>query len=104
MTKIGSGLKDQAAETLRQARTFDRIKRHYEGLGLCGPCAAQAAWGHQIGFSQSKAPCEDCQPIVDGFPVAKPNGWRSNSPRRGVEFSPWIRREKAASEPLERES
>lgn len=79
--------KGKRVETLRQARTFDSNKGHYESLGLCNPCAAQAAWGHQLGFSECKPPCQECQPLVDRFPVAKPNQWRSNSPRRGAEFS-----------------
>lgn len=82
-------------ESLRQARTFDATKRHYMQLGLCGRCAAQAAWGHQLGFSESKPPCHGCQSIVDTFPVDKPGKWRSNSPRRGAEFSSSIRPERA---------
>lgn len=78
------------AETLRQARTFDATKAHYERLGLCRICAAQAAWGQQLGFSWIKPPCHGCQPLVDTFPVSKPGRWRSNSPRHGVKFSPSI--------------
>lgn len=78
-------------ETLRQARIFDSAKRHYERLGLCGVCAAQAAWGHQLGFSGINPPCHRCQPIVDAFPVNKPGKWRSNSPRYGAKFSTLVR-------------
>lgn len=75
-------------ETLRQTQTFDTNKRHYKGLGLCHPCAAQAAWGHQLGFSRvTKQPCHECQPIVDRFPRARPGKWRSYSPRSGAKFS-----------------
>ncbi|SKB44229.1 hypothetical protein SAMN05660473_00722 [Arthrobacter sp. 49Tsu3.1M3] len=74
-------------ETLWQARTFKTMKRHYERLGLCRVCAAQAAWGHQLGFSRINPPCHDCQPIIDTFPVDKPGLWRSRSPRRGAKFS-----------------
>lgn len=74
-------------ETFRQARYFDANKRHYQGLGLCGACAAQAAWGHQLGFSRIEPPCPECQPLVATFPVDKPGKWRSNSPRRAAKFS-----------------
>lgn len=79
------------AETPRQARTFDSYKEHYLGLGLCGPCAAQAAFGHQLGFSRSKSPCEVCISLVAGFPVPETNSWRSSSPRHGAKLSPQLR-------------
>lgn len=82
---------NDSVETLWQARSFDTNKRHYQGLGLCGPCAAQAAWGHQLGFSRIDPPCGVCQPLVDTFPVDKPGMWRSHSPRRGASFSSTIR-------------
>lgn len=78
-------------ETPRQARTFDATKRHYERLGLCRTCAAQAGWGHQLGFSRINQPCKRCQALVDTFPVARSGRWRSNSPRRGASFSYTIR-------------
>lgn len=78
---------DDPNETVRQATTFEGVRKHYIRLGLCSRCAAQAAFGHQLGFSRSKSPCPVCQPIVDQFPTAKPNRWRSNSPRRGAMFS-----------------
>lgn len=80
-------------ETLSQARYFDMLKRHYEGLDLCGACAAQAAHGHQIGFSLSRPPCPACEPIVNTFPTQRTNGWWSLSPRRGAKFSPGLRPE-----------
>lgn len=75
-------------ETISQARTWDRVKTLYLRDGLCHACAAQAAWGHQLGFgyvvnrpwgdsARIKAPCRVCAPIVATFPVARPNGWRS---------------------------
>jgi len=73
--------------------TWEARKRRYLRLGLCHRCAAQAAWGHQLGFSQSKPPCPDCQPIVDTFPVRKPNNWHASSPHRGAKFSPPLRPE-----------
>lgn len=79
--------KGKMTETLRQARTFDLNKKHYVNLGLCNPCAAQAAWGHQLGFKESRPPCQECQTLVDSFPVPKPNGWYAWSPRHGAKFS-----------------
>ena len=58
-----------ANETPRQARTFSTVKGHYLTLGLCSPCAAQAAFGHQLGFSRSKPPCNSCRAIIASFPV-----------------------------------
>lgn len=78
---------EDTAETVRQARTFDTTKAHYERLGLCRTCAAQAAWGQQLGFSRVNPPCHDCQSLVDTFPIAKPGRWRSSSPRYRAQFS-----------------
>lgn len=91
--------KGKRVETLRQARTFDSNKRHYVSLGLCSPCAAQAAWGHQLGFSECKPPCQECQPHVDTLPVPKPNQWRSLSPRHGAKFSARLRPEMGQERP-----
>lgn len=77
-----------ANETPRQARTFSTVKGHYLTLGLCSPCAAQAAFGHQLGFSRSKPPCNSCRAIIASFPVEEPGPWRSRSPRRGAS-APW---------------
>lgn len=87
-TNASRPAKGKKVETLRQARTFDSTKGHYVKLGLCKPCAAQAAWGHQLGFSELlHQPCDVCQVLVDTFPVSEPGRWRSNSPRRGAKFS-----------------
>lgn len=64
-------------ETLRQARSWDTAKNQYRTLGLCWPCAAQAAEGHAVGFSSVRPPCAHCATIVAGFPESKPNGWRA---------------------------
>lgn len=84
VSKTMSRPANDSAETYRQARSFDTNKRHYEALGLCGRCAAQAAWGHQLGFSRIKPPCGGCWPLVDTIPVDKTGKWRSKSPRRGA--------------------
>ncbi len=83
--------KSKKVETFWQAGTFDSTKRHYVRLGLCYPCAAQAAWGHQLGFSEIHQPCHECQSLVDTFPRVRPGRWRSYSPRSGAEFSIGVR-------------
>lgn len=65
-------------ETLRQARRWDGVKARYLTLGLCSPCAAQAAWGHQIGFSRIMPPCDECFPIVIRLPGRGAGDWRSD--------------------------
>jgi hypothetical protein len=67
-----------APETLRQAKRWDEVKVHYQRKGLCGSCAAQAAWGSQIGFSRIMPPCDDCFPIVVRFPGKGAGDWRSD--------------------------
>lgn len=47
-------------ETLSQVKSWDRNKLHYSLAGFCDTCAAQAAWGHQIGFSRVRRPCRVC--------------------------------------------
>ena len=67
-------------ETVTQAKVWDRKRKRYLIAGLCNVCAAQAAWGHALGFGKDriKEPCNACQPIVDGLPDAGPRGskWR----------------------------
>lgn len=65
-------------ETIGQGRTWDRKKRRYILAGLCDPCAAQAAWGHAIGFTKINDPCSECQALVSVLPDAGPEGskWR----------------------------
>jgi hypothetical protein len=79
--------KSSRPETRRQVETWDRNKRHYVQLGLCSRCAAQAAWGHQLGFTEVHAPCGGCLHVVIGFPVNEPGEWRSDSPRRKAPVS-----------------
>jgi hypothetical protein len=71
-------------ETVGQAEKWDTDKRKGLAAGLCHACAAQHAWGIQIGFSNSKRPCALCQDVVDkSTGMAKPNGWRRlHAPRR----------------------
>lgn len=69
-------MKSGRPETVRQAANWDCNKGRYLRQGLCGTCAAQAAWGHQIGFTRSRPPCHACVPAVAGFPTEAANGWR----------------------------
>lgn len=67
-------------ETLSQARTFDRVVRNGESAGLCPKCAAQLGWAAQAGaggFSSVKPPCAPCTVVMLGWPVQRPNGWRT---------------------------
>ena len=66
-------------ETLREAIRWQTVKNHYVALGLCHVCAAQAAYGHQIGFTRINQPCPDCAGVVAGLPDETANGWRSQS-------------------------
>lgn len=70
--------KVDSPETFRQAQRWDSAVIRYSRAGLCGPCASQAAWAGQIGYSRVRPPCEECAPIVADFPGAEHvNGWRS---------------------------
>lgn len=69
-----------APETLRQARRWDEVKADYLRQGLCGPCAAQAAYGHQLGWHRISPPCDVCFPIVVRFPGKGTGDWRSSRP------------------------
>lgn len=48
-------------ETLRQARDWQKTKDHYLLDGFCDTCSVQAAFGHQIGFSQVAHVCTGCR-------------------------------------------
>ena len=50
----------RAPETLRQARRWDETAARYRAQGLDPSCAAQLAWGHQVGFSQVHPVCGEC--------------------------------------------
>jgi hypothetical protein len=69
-----SGSRHEEPETIGQARVWTRKQGRYEIAGLCVVCAAQAAWGHAIGFQKIHDPCLICQPIVAAFPVPGPKG------------------------------
>lgn len=83
-------------ETPGQARAWQKNKKRYLQAGLCHTCAAQAAWGHQVGFSfrssrewpeqdrKIKPPCPECATIVANFPEAAAEGsqWRKLPKRK----------------------
>lgn len=73
-------LTDENCETTRQAATWERTANAYQEDGLCRGCAAQAAYGHQLGFGRIHPPCEDCQPTVAGLPLPAGRGtpWRKH--------------------------
>lgn len=62
-------------ETPLQADWWMRTKSWYERAGLCPRCSAQGAWGHQLGFSNVKPPCNSCAAIVTEFPTSATNSW-----------------------------
>lgn len=62
-------------ETPRQAEWWQRVYGWYDRAGLCPRCSAQGAWGHQLGFSNAKPPCNPCAVIVAEFPVPAVSGW-----------------------------
>jgi hypothetical protein len=49
-------------ETLIQAANWQKHKARYLDSGLCDPCAAQAAWGHQkqVGRARVRPLCDQC--------------------------------------------
>jgi hypothetical protein len=77
---VGTRIKFAAPETLRQAQRWQAIKDRYVIEGLCGRCAAQAAWAHQNRgdtWPSIHPPCAACQPVVTGFAAPTPSlQWR----------------------------
>jgi hypothetical protein len=64
-------------ETTSQALMWDEVKGRYLSAGLCHGCAAQAAWGHQIGFAGLEyQPCEICRGTVLPATVTNRHGSR----------------------------
>jgi hypothetical protein len=65
-------------ETLYQAQWWDVQKSRAIAHGLCEECAAQYAWGLQLGFTRSHPPCPRCAAIVAVTSgIVRPNGWRN---------------------------
>lgn len=83
-TQHPSAASRRRPETLGQARARELVKRAYLDAGLCHRCAAQAAWGHQCGFTLAERPCPGCEAAVADLPEAAAGGaWRRfRDPRR----------------------
>ncbi|GAA2089403.1 hypothetical protein [Aeromicrobium tamlense] len=64
-------------ETPKQARQWETVKNCAHGAGLCYPCAAEFAYGVQLGFTAVDPPCPNCTQVMLSWPVGKSNGWRS---------------------------
>lgn len=64
-------------ETMRQAHTWENVKRRYEAAGLCGGCAGQVAYGHQLGFAKINDPCPACRSVVIPGELIKRHGDRA---------------------------
>lgn len=76
--------KIQRNETKSECNEWGATKSHYLKHGLCQRGAAQAAYGHQHGFSQIEPPCEECRAVASRFPVEKlSQDWRSKPYRDG---------------------
>ncbi len=76
--KTATKLTKETPETPAQAKVWENTARKYQDDGLCRPCAGQAAYGHQLGFSRVQPPCDGCAPVVAGFPLPAGAGtpWR----------------------------
>lgn len=65
------------AEVLAEAERWDALSQAYRNAGLCAVCAAQAAYGSQLGFENVQRPCYRCKPRVAQFAGAQqPRNWR----------------------------
>ena len=71
------GTSRERPETLGQARHWENVKNKYLQVGLCPVCAAQAAWGHQNGFTSIHPPCDNCQEIVETLTINKAGPWKA---------------------------
>lgn len=79
-------IKTLRPESQGEAETFHSTASHYRRIGLCDVCSAQAAFGHQLGFSLVDPPCLGCEPLVAGMPKAELNSWRSKSPSTSAQW------------------
>jgi hypothetical protein len=66
-------------ETMSQAITWGVVKTRYLNEGLCEKDAAQAAWGHQNGFTQINDPCSDCLGTVLSIELIERHGIRGQN-------------------------
>jgi hypothetical protein len=63
---------------LGQAKNWQANLQAHINVGLCHRCAAQVAWGIQIGFKHLEhSPCRECEPIINMLPRSTSNlKWR----------------------------
>jgi hypothetical protein len=64
-------------ETQSQAETWTRVETNAALFGLDHRCAAQLAWGAQLGFANVHEPCDDCKALLADQPTVRPGGWRT---------------------------
>ena len=79
-------------ETMGQALAWQRQKARYLALGYCHRCAAQAACGHQLGFSRVKPPCLTCVQVEAGgcLPSLHARAWARPQMAPEHRFAVWI--------------
>lgn len=75
-------------ETLSQAISWGLVKNKYLLEKLCHRDAAQAAWGHQNGFTQIKDPCDKCQGIQLSIEMIERHGVRGQNWLNGKYIKP----------------
>jgi hypothetical protein len=82
--------KVDTGETIREAATWENVKGHAFRYGLCHVCAAQLAWGHQIGFAViEREPCDECRPLIAALPRTTGHpAWRTVA-GRASRPGPW---------------
>ena len=82
---VGTALRSKVdrPETVAQVHEHERQVKRYRAAGLCTRCAAQAGYGHQLGFPKAHPPCPACAPLVSTFPIPKAGGWRALTSRWG---------------------
>ena len=80
-----------APESRRQAQRWDCHKRQYLAVLGCHPCAAQAAWGRALGWTQVRPPCDECGRVVQTWPGALVNEWRTGEPVSAAQMTADVR-------------
>jgi hypothetical protein len=76
-----------APESHRQAKRWEQVKRWWLAVLDCHPCAAQAAWAAQCGYSVVHPPCGSCRAKVAALPTPAVNGWRTGEPVSASEMT-----------------
>jgi hypothetical protein len=71
-------------ETLRQARRWDEMAAQYLRTGMHDVCAAQMAWGRQLGMSKVRPACDECARMRSLPGSAGPTSSDPATPRRAT--------------------